>query len=203
MDKIEIYKKYFKMSSASGFITVSNWTIADRVQIEIGANDPKTNASLSVSTVYVPTVKMLAYLHAEVHDNIAKLYPSMLTDDKHQHGITYFGGKGPARVFKVEDWTFDAVNGGFKGTPGNVRRFKAGEFELKAGTTSSEPEYSKPISRNFIQMKPEEIAELYHQLHLTQQAHETAWLVSGMTRSGYHAKLETEGKLRRAEGNYD
>lgn len=187
LKEIEVYKKWTKTKTFSGFATFYNWCEGERVKIEI-ADTSGDNGVKSLSTVYIPTWQFITYLHAEVYGFLPRLYPSMLEPNEH-HGITIYGGTNIARVFKIEDWNYRNKN---LDKPSGNRRFKAGEFEIKPGSQASEPDWSKPINVNQIQMKPFEIAELYHHLVTVQQAFETEWMVSGKT----HAWMESHKSRR-------
>jgi hypothetical protein len=177
LKEIEVYKKWTQLSNFSGFASFYAWCEGDRVKIEIGETNVDGGGIKSVSTAYVGIYEFLAYLHSEVFGYVDRLYPNMKVNDKWKHGITFFGGNAKvSRVFKIEDWNFKS---GSLSSPSDTRRFKVGEFVPKEGTQAIEPDFKQVISNNSLQMKPFEMAELYHHLAAIQQAFETEWMVSG------------------------
>ncbi len=184
--KTEVFKKWRKNKAGAGFAAFYNWTYGDKVVIEIADVDPNTNKIIEgkLATCYIDPYEFLAYLHAEITGNAARGYPNLFATGRY-HGITWFGGRGPARVFKIENWNFSAKEPDTNITFGDLRRFKAGEFEIKQGANASEPDYSRPLANSSIQMKLAEMSHLYHCLLASQQAYETAITMSGLPREEY------------------
>lgn len=174
----EIYKKWRQGKGGGGFAGFSNWMLGEKIVIDIGDTD---NGLKSHSVCYVDTIAFLAYLHAEVNDTVAKLYPEIASN----YGMQIFGGsRDVARVFTVK-----AV----EGKPG-TRWFKCGEYIPQEITAQGaiQPDYSQKINENSIQMKPFEVAQLYQAVLLSQQAFENLWMADGRTRERFiteHAEI--------------
>lgn len=188
-EHFEVYKKWRRSSNSAGFASFYNWPHSDRVVIEIADVDPNTNARISMSTCYIPTFEFLAYLHAEINGRTEVAYRGLHSIGRN-HGLLWFGGRNIARVFKIEDWAFDPNEPDSAIRSQGTRRFKAGEFEIKAGSKASEPDYSKRINQNMIQMKPGELSILYHGLLINQQAYEALVLQSGMSKEEFRAQFD-------------
>lgn len=171
-NSIPVFKKWRKSKASSGFISISYWPTDDiqreRCIVEIGETNPQTDKIVSVSTCYVPALQLLSYLHSEINDLLDHSYPTFLQTGRN-HGLSFFGGKNISRVFKIEDWNFNVSAADDNFEISNKRRFKAAEFELKPGTTSSEPDYSKCNNRNSIQMKQEDLSIVYLNLNMAMQ----------------------------------
>lgn len=161
----EIYKQWHR----SGFLSVRYWARVKIAQIEIGTIDPNSHNAKSVSKCYIDAYKFLTYLHAEVYGITNRIFP-----DFEEKEFQHFGGKmtadGPvARVFK---------SGYFKkhkdDTPDSSRRsFRCANYVGIPGKNGEmRPDYSKVISFNSIQMRFENIAELYHRLDKAMQSYE-------------------------------
>lgn len=183
LETYEVYKKWRQGKGSGGFAGFSNWMLGGKIVIDIGETG---DGGLKSNTVcFIDTVDLLAYLYAEVNDTVAKFYPSVASD----YGMQTFGGGKTSRVFTVK-----AV----EGKPG-TRWFKCGEYEAKIGAQGAiQPDYSKKISENSIQMKPEEIAQLYQAVLLSQQAFESTWIRSGLSRSDFMKKMQEELRNKRA-----
>jgi hypothetical protein len=156
----EIYKQWHKR----GFLSVRYWPYAEKVQIEIGSIDPNTSKQISVSKCFIDAYKFLTYIHSETYGNVLHVFPDLATKD-----WQVFGGKvtseGPvSRVFTAGYWKAnkDAAPDASK------RSFRCANYVGIPGKNGEmAPDYSKVISFNFIQMKFDQIAELYHKLSIS------------------------------------
>lgn len=160
----EIYKQWH----TKGFLSIRYWPHAEKVQIEIGEIDPNSSKQVSVSKCFLDAYKFMSYIHAEVHGTTHIFYPDLATKD-----LQFFGGKmtseGPvSRVFTAGYWKTSKDS-----LPDPTRRsFRCANYVgLPQKTGAMKPDYSKPISFNFIQMKFVEIAELYHRLNVSMNAY--------------------------------
>ncbi len=185
----EIWKKWRR----GGFCAVSHWPDAQRVIVDIGSFNVDSGKVISATQCFIPTYDFMSYLRAEVFGYTKRMFPT-LGESGFKHGITHFGGRGTARVFKIEDWNFDAgKRDEFNpASSTGTRRFKCGNFEIKAGSTSSEPDYSKKISLDSIQMKPEELATLFEALVSSVNGYEAAFWQSGKARDEFTGSKKSD-----------
>lgn len=175
-----VYKKWRK----GGFATFTYWAEGGKVVVDIGDVNTTTNKAISSTKCFIPIDQFMAYLHAEVNDRAHVIYPTILMNGS-KHGATWFGGTSQARVFKIEDWAF---SDGKDLQPSPIRRFKCGLFEKVPGADGTQPDFSKRISANMIQMKPFEIAALYQSL----LAHYHAYITASMTTGSLTTKQTWE-----------
>lgn len=160
----EVYKQWHKR----GFLSVRYWPHAEKVQIEIGEIDPNTSKQISVSKCFVDVYKFLAYLQAETNNQVHYIFPEFSTKD-----WQVFGGKmtaeGPvSRVFTAGYWkpSKDAASDPTR------RSFRCANYVgIQSKSGAMMPDYKKPISFNYIQMKFVEIAELYQRLSIAVNAY--------------------------------
>lgn len=172
MDRTQNYTVYKKWGTGR-FASFSLWPAGDKgngsVIVDVGEFDTTTNKVKSATQCFVPADELLAYLYAEVNGTL-KLTHASMADPGAKHGLQWFGGgaKG-ARVFTVQDWNFD-VKAKTVSEFSQKRRFQCGLYEAVPGADGYRPDYSKPISRDSIQITRTELAALYQNLHMFQQA---------------------------------
>lgn len=160
----EVYKQWHRR----GFLSIRFWPHAEKVQIEIGEINPNTSKQVSVSKCFVDINKFLAYLYAEVHGRVEVTLPEFATKDWQVFG----GGTGEdgpiSRVFTAGYWKPSK-----EASPDPTKRsFRCANYVGKPSKTGAMvPDYTKPISFNFIQMKFFEIAELYQALSIAVNAY--------------------------------
>jgi hypothetical protein len=162
----------FKRWHRTGFISIGYWAKANRITIEIGALDD--NGILRNATkCFLEAPKFLAYLRAEITDNLFHVYPKYEEPGKNG-GFVSFGSRKTrehgdvSRVFKSTYW----LSG--KEVDKSARAFKCGHFK---GTPNAQgavnPDYQQPISQNSMKISLEVLAEMY-------EAVSTACLIKNM-----------------------
>ncbi len=75
-DSVELFKHWFKTSSASGFCSVRDAFAIGRIVIDVGAVDPKTNKVNSSTLVYIDATEFAAYLDVMLLTGITTAYSS-------------------------------------------------------------------------------------------------------------------------------
>jgi hypothetical protein len=173
-----VYKRWHR----SGFINIGYFAKGDKITVEIGSTDGDKGLK-SATKCFLPAAQFLAYLRAEVTNNLLYLYPQFPTK-----GDTYFGGNtGPtgivSRVFKTAYW------GNANSPDPTARSFKCGHFVgTRSATEAITPDYKQPISTDMIKVDPREMAEILEILTMRITAERVAGLilpeVQGMLHDG-------------------
>ena len=185
----QLFKKWRRGKDSAGFASFTHWIAGDKVKVEIADVNPATDKINSLSSCYLDIGPFLSYLHAETYGIARRVYPNMVQSK--YHGFVVYGGRKISRVFKSEDWAFKFDKpDDFEPSP--VRRFTCGEYEIKQGSKTSEPDWSKKLSSNSIQMKPDEISQLYHALLISQQALVAGAYASGVDLDEYRKQFESK-----------
>lgn len=125
----ELYKKWFRTKTQSGFLTIRPWFAALKVSVDIGEINTADNKIKSHTLTWVDMIPLIAHLR------------STPTGEFSAFGGARLDGKPISRIFKLEDGTW-----------------KCGHFEAKESKTGAFiPDTAKPLSSNFIRMRePEE-----------------------------------------------
>jgi hypothetical protein len=151
-----LYKKWHK----TGFISISYWSKADRIVIEIGSLE-SSGSLKSATKCFVPAPQFLAYLRSEINDTLDVIYPGF-----NANGHSFYGGGDTptgvvARVFKITHWM-----GKNQAVDTTSRAFKCGHFKGKRTDQGAvTPDYSQVISANSIKMTLADIAEIFEILY--------------------------------------
>lgn len=160
----EVYKKWHR----SGFASFKYWVKEDKVQIEIGTIDPKSNARLSFAKAYVDLHQFLYYLQAEVNGTMDILFPDYEAKKLQHFGGSTKDGEVISRVFTSTYWRSN------KDAPADytARAFSCGEYAgKKTASGAVTPIYDKVIQFERIRMSILEIAELHERLRIAANAY--------------------------------
>ncbi len=157
---IELLKKWHR----SGFISFSLWNEFDKVIIEIGSTDPDNNNTLKNATkCFIPSFQFLAYLHAEVTNNLLHVFPNF-----EKGGISFFGGTTKptviSRIFNSSYYTDYRNNNTIDF---HHRTFTCAHYE---GTVKDKgivnPNFKAQLSKNTIKLSITDLAEMYQLLQM-------------------------------------
>lgn len=167
----DIYKKWFRTKSQSGFLAVRGWLEAGKVSVDIG--ELGEGGLKGNTNCFTNAVQLAVYLRAVVEGRAAELYPPGNGAPSPESFVYYGGGNtktGPvSRILKIHHWK--------KGT-GDSATYDASSFVWKCGhfgarTTQSGafvPDYNKVLSTNLIKVTRQEMAEVSYRLDLALQA---------------------------------
>lgn len=162
----DLYKKWFRSKSQSGFLSIRPWFAGMKFKLDIGKTSPDGKL-LSHTNIYVDAVDFAAYLKAIVNGNGSILYPS---NDKlglpTPEGFASYGGsnvegKPVSRIFKAHHWpsgeTFDP----------NSFIWKAGHFNARVSDTGAFiPDMKSPLSVDSIKVTRQDISSISYLLDL-------------------------------------
>jgi len=154
----DIYKKWFKTKSKSGFLAVRTWLDAGKVSIDIGETGGE---GLRGNTqVWTNAIELVVYLRALYDGNATRLYEN--------ETFTYYGGgqvngQPVSRILKIAHWSKEDTT---------AFAWKCGHFEArKADSGAFIPDMNKNLSLNLIKMTRKEMAEIYYRLDLDIQSY--------------------------------
>lgn len=163
---VEFYKKWHRY----GFISIRYWPFAEKVQLEIAKTTADKKVE-SLSKCYLNTYEFMSYLHAEVHGNLDIIYPDFDNNEFKSYG----GGPDKehsdqlvSRIFTAGYWKPS------KDAPADrtKRGFRAACFIGHHGANNSiVPDYNQQISFDMIQIRMNELAEIYLGLNTIVQAY--------------------------------
>lgn len=168
----DVYKKWFKTGSKSGFISINTWFEAGKVSVDIG----ETGAgSLKGNTkVFTNAIEIATYLRAVYDGNAATLYPER-RDGPTAESFVYYGGgqiegKPVSRILKIHHWA--TGKGENKSFDTSAFVWKCGHFQArKTDSGAFIPDMSKPaLSVNLIKVTRKEMAEIHYRMDLALHA---------------------------------
>lgn len=164
----DLYKKWFKSPSASGFISIKPLLKIGKFRIDIGATG--SDASLKSHTeTFVDSILFATYCKAVVGGYAKNLYKTnaklgVPTDE----GIVFYGGgTGPdgkpiSRIFKSHYW-----RKGENDYDNSAFMFKCGHFKAnKSSSGAFLPDMTSPLSTDSIKITRVEMAEISYRLNL-------------------------------------
>lgn len=157
---IQVFKKWRQSSTEAGFISFQYWPKNHKVIIDIGTT--KNGALEDNAKCFVNASQFMAYLKADVENNVTHLFPKFFDAKMSDSGWTSYGGstqngKTIARVFKVTYWSTDQTGRDFKCA------WFAGQ-SMKQGAIK--PLFDQNIKSQNIKMSMLEMAELYESMKI-------------------------------------
>ncbi len=169
----DLYKKWFKSPSASGFISIKPLLKIGKFRIDIGATG--SDASLKSHTeTFVDSILFATYCKAVVGGYAKNLYKTnaklgVPTDE----GIVFYGGgTGPdgkpiSRIFKSHYW-----RRGESDYDDSAFMFKCGHFKAnKSPSGAYLPDMTSPLSTDTIKITKVEMAEISYRIDLCLASH--------------------------------
>jgi len=169
----DLYKKWFRSKSQSGFISIRPWFAGMKFKIDIG----KTGADgklLSSTNVFVDAVDFAAWLRAVVNGSAVKDFPANektgapTNESFVSYGGTEINSRPISRILKVHYWqsgeTFDTT----------AFVFKAGHFDArKSDSGAFLPNMKAPISVDSIKVTRQELHSVSYLVDLALASHVT------------------------------
>ena len=162
----DLYKKWFRSKTQSGFVSVRPWFDALKIKIDIG----KTSADgklLSSTNLFVDACDFAAYLSSIVNGTAHVNFPANQrmgapTDESFvSYGGGMVDGKPVSRIFKSHYWqngeTYDQSSFAWKCGHFAARKSDSGAFI---------PDMAKTLSVDMIKITRAEIATISYKLNL-------------------------------------
>lgn len=167
----DLYKKWFRSKTQSGFLAIKPWYKALKVKIDIGKTSSEGKL-ISSTAVFVDAIDLAAYLrsvanHTATFNYLANERQGVPTIE----GFASYGGavidnKPVSRIFKSHHWqnddTFDTTAFAWKCGHFNARKADSGAFI---------PDMSSPISTDFIKVTRQDICSISYLLDLALTAY--------------------------------
>jgi hypothetical protein len=162
----DLYKKWFRSKSQSGFLSIRPWFTGMKFKIDIGKTSPDGKL-ISHTHLYVDAIDFAAYLRAIVNGNATTIFPA---NDRmgipSPEGFASYGGakvegKAISRIFKAHHWT----NGDTLDS--NAFVWKAGHFAARVSDTGAFiPDMKSPLSVDSIKVTRQDICSISYILDL-------------------------------------
>jgi hypothetical protein len=170
----DLYKKWFRSKTQSGFLSIKPWYQGLKFKIDIGKTSPDGKL-ISSTMVFVDAVDFAAYLKSISIGTASVNYPQ---NDKAgvptAEGFVSYGGgiieqKPVSRIFKAHYWqnadnTFDS----------SAFAWKCGHFAArKTDSGAFIPDMKSPISVDSIKVTRQDILSISYMLDLSLVSHVT------------------------------
>lgn len=167
----DLYKKWFRSKTQSGFLALKPWFQALKVKIDIGKTSPEGKL-ISSTNVFVDIIDLGAYLKAIVNGTADKIY---LANEKNgiptvegfaSYGGAVIDGKPISRIFKAHHWqnndSFDTASFVWKCGHFVARKSESGAFI---------PDMKQAISVDSIKVTRQDIASISYLIDLAMISH--------------------------------
>jgi hypothetical protein len=170
----DLYKKWFRSKTQSGFLSIRPWYQGLKFKIDIGKTS-QDGKLVSSTMLYLDAIDFSAYLNSVVSGTAAVNYPaSDRTGVPTAEGFVSYGGgiiesKPISRIFKAHYWqnsdnSFD--NSAFV--------WKCGHFAArKTESGAFIPDMKSALSVDSIKVTRAEVASIAHMLNLSLISHVT------------------------------
>jgi len=156
----DLYKKWFRSKTQSGFLSIRPWFTGMKFKIDIGKTSPDGKL-LGHTNLYVDAVDFAAYLKSIVLGTASNIYPAnerlgLPTPEAFaSYGGAKIDGKPISRIFKAHHWSsgesFDSTS----------FVWKAGHFAARVSDTGAFiPDMKSPISVDSIKVTRQDIASI-------------------------------------------
>jgi len=167
----DIYKKWFRTKSKSGFLSIRGALNIGKVAIDIG--ETGSDSLKSSTMVYANAVDLAVFLRAVTEGRGKDLFPKN-RDSPSPEGFTHYGGskndgKVISRLFKIHHW--QTGSGDNKSFDSSAFVWKCGHFEGRETDSGAfVPDMSKALGANLIKVSRREMATISYRLDLAIQA---------------------------------
>lgn len=163
----ELYKKWFRSKTQSGFLAIRPWHQALKMKIDIGKTSPEGKL-VSSTAVFVDSIDFSAYLKSITTENAVNNYPKndkmgIPTDEGFvSYGGAVIDGKPISRIFKAHYWqfaeTYDAT----------AFVWKCGHFAArKSDSGAFIPDMKSPLSVDQIKVTRQDICSISYLMNLS------------------------------------
>ena len=167
----ELYKKWFRSKTSSGFLAIKPWFEGMKFKIDIGKTAPEGKL-ISSTNVYLDAFDSAAYLKSIANGTAITNYPANeRTGIPSPEGFSSYGGseingKPVSRIFKSHYWqngdSFDP----------NAFAWKCGHFAARKSESGAFiPDLKSPISVDFIKVTRQDICSISYLLDLSLAAY--------------------------------
>lgn len=167
----DLYKKWFRSKTQSGFISIRPWFAGMKFKIDIGKTGPDGKL-ISSTNAFVDAVDFAAWLRAVINGSAVKDFPAnertgAVTNESFvSYGGTEVNSKPISRILKIHHWqsgdTYDP----------SAFVFKAGHFEArKSDTGAFLPNMKAPISVDSIKVTRQELHSISYLVDLSLASH--------------------------------
>lgn len=163
----DLYKKWFRSKSQSGFLSIRPWFQGMKFKIDIGKTSPDGKL-LGHTHLYVDAIDFAAYLRAIVQGNALNIYTANermgvpTPEGFSSYGGANVDGKAISRIFKAHYWTSgDTVDP-------TAFVWKAGHFAARVSDTGAFiPDMKSPLSVDSIKVTRQDIASISYIVDLS------------------------------------
>lgn len=169
----DLYKKWFRSKTQSGFLAIRPWHQALKMKIDIGKTSSEGKL-LSSTAVFVDTVDFAAYLRSISNGTGSLNYPQneRLGSPTPESFVSYGGatidGKPVSRIFKSHYWQ----SGEEYDTTSFV--WKCGHFAArKSDSGAFIPDMKSPLSVDQIKVTRQDICSISYLMDLSMISHVT------------------------------
>lgn len=167
----DLYKKWFRSKTQSGFLSIRPWFTGMKFKIDIGKTSPDGKL-ISHTHLYVDAIDFASYLRAIVNGNATTIFPANdrmgipTPEGFASYGGAKVDGKAISRIFKAHHWT----NGDSIDSSAFV--WKAGHFAARVSDTGAFiPDMKSPLSVDSIKVTRQDICSISYLLDLALNSH--------------------------------
>lgn len=169
----DLYKKWFRSKSQSGFISIRPWFAGMKFKIDIGKTGPDGKLTSSTNA-FVDAVDFAAWLRSVINGTAVKDFPAnqrtgAVTNESFvSYGGTEINSRPVSRILKIQHWqngeTFDTA----------AFMFKVGHFDArKSDTGAFLPNMQSPISVDSIKVTRQDLHSISYLVDLALASHVT------------------------------
>jgi hypothetical protein len=167
----DLYKKWFRSKTQSGFISIRPWFAGMKFKIDIGKTGPDGKL-ISSTNVFVDAVDFAAWLRSVINGTAVKDFPAnertgAVTNESFvSYGGTEINSRPVSRILKIHYWqnndTYDS----------SAFVFKAGHFDARKSETGAFlPNMKSPISVDSIKVTRQELHSISYLVDLALASH--------------------------------
>jgi hypothetical protein len=169
----DLYKKWFRSKTQSGFLAIRPWHQALKMKIDIGKTSSEGKL-VSSTAVFVDSVDFSAYLRSVANGNAAINYPQndRMGAPTNEAFVSYGGatieGKPVSRIFKAHYWQSSET------TDETAFVWKCGHFAArKSDSGAFIPDMKSPLSIDQIKVTRQDICSIAYLMDLSMTSHVT------------------------------
>lgn len=170
----DLYKKWFRSKTQSGFLSIKPWYQGLKFKIDIGKTSSEGKL-LSSTMVFVDSIDFAAYLKSIANNNATVNYPANeKSGAPTAEGFVSYGGgiiesKPVSRIFKSHYW-----QNSDQSYDSNAFVWKCGHFAArKTESGAFIPDMKSPISVDSIKVTRQELVSISYMLDLSLISHVT------------------------------